>query len=362
MSVNGADGSPRPVSIDSLHAFAKSAFLHAGLSEADAAVGADVLVTTDAWGIFTHGTKNVKGYLRLLRAGGLRPQGKPKIVAEGPAWAIVDGDASLGMVTSVFAMQTAIAKAKTAGIAYVGVRNSSHYGAAGYYSWLAARTGLIGLSMSNDIPSVAAPGSRAAITGSNPLSYAVPAGKHRTVALDMSTATVAGGKVYAARTRGESIPGNWLIGADGRPTTDPSGYPEVGALQPAAAHKGYGLALLIETLAGLLTGAGVTRQVGSWLWDDPARATNHGAAFIAIDVNAMAPLADFVRRTEALVDEIHRAPRADGVDQIRVPGEIEWEKLARAEVEGISLPSDVIASLREAATLSGQSLEQTLGL
>jgi LDH2 family malate/lactate/ureidoglycolate dehydrogenase len=102
--------------------------------------------------------------------------------------------------------------------------------------------------------------------------------------------------------------------------------------------------------------------VGSWLWDDPARPTNHGAAFIAIDVSAMAPLADFVRRTEALVDEIHRAPRADGVDQIRVPGEIEWEKLARAEVEGISLPSDVIASLREAATLSGQSLEQTLGL
>src|SRR3979490_1825346 len=92
--------------------------------------------------------------------------------------------------------------------------------AAGYYSWLAARAGLIGLSMSNDIPSVAAPGSRGAVTGSNPLSYAVPAGKHRTVARDMSTATVAGGKVYAARTRGESIPGNWLIGADGHPTTD----------------------------------------------------------------------------------------------------------------------------------------------
>jgi LDH2 family malate/lactate/ureidoglycolate dehydrogenase len=283
----------------------------------------------------------------------LRAAGRPRLAAEGPAWGIVDGDSALGMVTSVLAMQTAIAKARVCGVAYVGVRNSCHFGAAGYYAWLAAREGLIGLSMSNDIPSVAAPGSRGGITGSNPISYAVPAGRHPPLLLDMSTATVAGGKVYAARTRGERIPDTWLIGADGRPTTDPSGYPDVGALQPAAGHKGYGIALLIETLSGILSGAAFTWRVGAWMWDDGSQPTHHGAAFLAIDTNAIMPAAEFARRMEALVDEIHAAPRADGVDRLYVPGEREWERHRRAMQEGIQLPPDVLASLQEAAKMTG---------
>ncbi len=260
MSTTKPDLAPtsRTVSYDQLHRFVAEAFRRAGLSEADAKTGADVLATTDAWGVFTHGTKLVRGYLRRLKSGGLRADARPEIAKQGPAWAVVNGQSALAMVTSVFAMRTAIAKAKTCGIAYVGVRNSCHYGAAGYYASLAADAGLIGLSMANDVPSVAAPGSRGAITGSNPISYAIPTGKHRSILLDMSVATVAGGKVYAARTRGESIPNTWLVGADGKPTTDPSGYPQVGALQPAAGHKGYGIALLIEALSGVLSGASVT--------------------------------------------------------------------------------------------------------
>ena len=263
---------------------------------------------------------------------------------------------ALGLVTSVYAMQTAIAKAKQQGIAYVGVRNSCHFGAAGYYSWLAAREGLIGLSMANDIPSVAAPGSRRAITGSNPISYAIPAGRHQPVFLDMSTATVAGGKVYAARGRGERIPETWLIDSDGRPTSDPSIYPESATLQPAAGHKGYGIALLIECLSGILTGAEFTWRVGSWMWDDGTKPTHHGAAFVVIDTNAIMPSATFSRRMEDLVDEIHRAPKADGVERLFVPGEMEWEKHESALKHGIPLPDDVIASLEKAADLSGLKL------
>lgn len=344
------------VSYARLHRFVVEAFTRAGLSDPDATVAADVLATTDAWGVFTHGTKNVRGYVRRLKAGGLRATGRPRVAAEGPAWAIVDGDSALGMVTSVLAMQTAIAKARTCGIAYVGVRNSCHFGAAGYYAWLAAREGLIGLSMSNDIPSVAAPGSRGGITGSNPISYAVPAGRHPPLLLDMSTATVAGGKVYAARTRGERIPDTWLIGADGRPTTDPSGYPDVGALQPAAGHKGYGIALLIETLSGILSGAAFTWRVGTWMWDDGTKPTDHGAAFLAIDTNAIMPSGEFARRMEDLVDEIHAAPRADGVGRLYVPGEMEWDRHARAMKHGIPLPPDVVASLQEAAQMTGLDL------
>jgi LDH2 family malate/lactate/ureidoglycolate dehydrogenase len=347
----------RCVSFESLHRFAFEAFRRVGLSDADASVGADVLATTDAWGVFTHGTKCLAGYLRRLQAGGLRAKGQPRVVAEGGAWATVDGDSALGMVTSVFAMQTAVAKAKQQGVAYIGVRNSCHFGAAGYYAWLAAKEGLIGLSMANDIPSVAAPGSRGAITGSNPLSYAIPAGRYLPMLLDMSTATVAGGKVYAAGARGDRIPETWLLGADGKPTTDPSGYPAVGALQPAAGHKGYGLALLIETLSGLLSGAAFTSRVGSWMWDDGRQSTNHGAAFLAIDTNAIMPASEFAHRMETLIGEIHAAPRADGVDRLFVPGEMEWERHDYAMKHGISLPDDVVASLKKAAELSGLDLE-----
>jgi ureidoglycolate dehydrogenase (NAD+) len=153
--------------------------------------------------------------------------------------------------------------------------------------------------------------------------------------------------------RGEPIPNTWLLGADGKPTTDPGGYPQIGALQPAAGHKGYGLSLLIETLSGILSGAAFTWRVGNWMWDDGKQPTNHGAAFIVIDTNAIMPAAQFASRMEALIDEIHAAPLAEGVTQLRVPGEIEWEVHERAMRNGIQLPDDVIANLRKAAEIAG---------
>ena len=350
-----ARATTRTIRFDALRDFTRAAFRAAGMSEADAATGAEVLATTDAWGVFTHGTKSLAGYLRRLRARGIQPRGKPRIVSEGGGWATVDGDSSLGMVTSVFAMETAITKARQQGIAYVGVRNSCHFGAAGYYAWLAAREGLIGIAMANDIPSVAAPGSRGAVTGSNPLAYAVPAGKRRPMLLDISTATVAGGKVYAARARGEPIPPNWILDGQGRPTTDPSGFPQVGALLPMAGHKGYGLSLLIETLSGILSGAAVTWGVRSWAHDDATLHSLHGAAFLAIDVQCIASPEEFARKVERLIDEIHNAPRADGVDRLLVPGELEWERYDRALREGIPLPADVVENLQKAAATTGLS-------
>ena len=341
--------SARTVPLDRLSAFCSTAFERAGLSPRDAATGARVLSTTDGWGVFTHGSKALRGYLRRLTAGGLRPQGRPAVSAEGPSWALVDGDSSLGMVTSVFAMETAIAKAQQTGVAYVGVHNSCHFGAAGYYAAMAAEQGLVAMSMANDIPSVAAPGSRGAITGSNPFAYAAPAGRHRPLLLDMSVATVAGGKVFAARERGEAIPSGWLVGSDGHPTDDPAAYPEHATLSPAAGHKGYGLGLMIEALAGALTGAGMTWQIRSWLSEDYSVPTHHGAAFVVLDATAIHP--DLPARIEALVDEVHAAPTADGVERIYVPGEMEWERLTRAEASGVDLPSDVVHSLQEAAAV-----------
>ncbi len=361
-AVGMTEGSSRAMTVPFavLDRFCAEAFRRAGLSDADAVVAADVLATTDAWGVSTHGTKLLRGYLRRLQAGGLRPQGRPHVVAEGGAWAIVDGDSAVGMVGSVFAMEVAIGKARNQGLAYVGIRNSCHFGAAGYYAWLAAREDLLGLSMANDAPSVAAPGSRSAVTGSNPIAYAAPAGRHRPILLDISIATVAGGKVYAARDRGAPIPDNWLIGPDGRPTNDASLYPAKATLMPMAGHKGYGIALLVETLAGILSGAAFTWGVGGWMADDLAAPTHHGAAFVAIDCDAMMPSGEFVRRMDALIDEIHAAPRADGVERLYVPGEMEWECYDRAMTEGIRLPPDVVASLGEAAALVGLAIDRDL--
>ena len=346
------------ISIDRLNAFCVGALRNCGVGETDARVTAEILTTTDAWGVFTHGNKALRGYLRRLKGGGLAPSGAPSVVAEGPAWALVDGDSSLGMVTSTYAMNVALGKAQKTGVGYVGVRNSCHFGAAGAYAVQAARSGFIGLAMANDIPSVASPGSRGAVTGSNPLAYAVPAGRYQPLMLDMSIATVAGGKVYAARERGEPIPATWLINDQGQPTDDPHAYPEHSTLTPAAGHKGFGLALLIETLAGALTGAAMTTQVGSWLAGDPSTATHHGAAFVALDVAAIGP--DLPARVEGLIDEIHAAPRAVGVERLYVPGEKEWENLEQSAKNGIALPPDVVASLREAAAISGMQLERYL--
>jgi LDH2 family malate/lactate/ureidoglycolate dehydrogenase len=247
-------------------------------------------------------------------------------------------------------MQDAIERAKKSGIAYVGVKNSCHFGAAGYYAWLAAKAGLIGIAMANDIPSVAAAGSRRAVTGSNPIAYAVPNGNGDPILLDMAISTVAGGKVYAAYQRDEPIPDNWLLDSEGRPTTDSSLYPANGSLTPMANYKGYGIALLIESLSGLLTGASITWQVGSWIGSDPTKPTDHGAAFLAIDIATMMPPDQFAKRVEHLVDEIHRAPTVDGVDRLLVPGEREWNFRRKALAEGIELPPDVVGKLVGLAT------------
>jgi LDH2 family malate/lactate/ureidoglycolate dehydrogenase len=319
----------------------------AGVGEGDAGTTADVLVTTDTWGIFTHGVKLLTGYVRRLRAGGIRADARPRIFAEGPGWAMVDGGSGLGMVTSTFAMRAAIAKARACGIGYVGAFNSCHFGAAGYYAAMAAAEDMIGLAMANDTPSVTAPGARGRVTGSNPLAYAVPTGSGPPILLDMATSTVAGGKVTAAYALGEMIPEGWVVGLDGRPATDPAAFLAGGALMPMAGHKGYGLALLIESLSAVMTGAAITRQVVPWMVGDPSVPTGHGAAFIAIDIGAMMPIGDFKRRVDALTAEIRQAPRAEGADRVYLPGEIEWERRQRALAEGIVLPEDVRLSLRE---------------
>lgn len=342
------------VNIEALHAYGMSALVTTGMSESNSRTVADKLVLTDSWGTFTHGNKLLGDYIKRLDAGGTEPLGQAQVVNEGPAWAIVDGGNAKGQIGCDLAMRKAIELASEAGVSYVGVRNTSHFGAAGVYPAMAAEANMIGIAMANDIPSVCAPGSTQAVMGTNPLAYAVPAGKHPPILLDIATSTVAGGKIFAALQRGESLPPDWVIDSEGKPTTDGTLYPLKAALAPMSGHKGYGMALLHENLAGILTGANISWQVLNWIIDDQTKPTGHGAAFIVINPAAMMPLAKFHERVDRLIDEIHGSPTAEGVERVLVPGEMEWRRRETALAKGIELPPDVVGKLRE--------LDQRLGL
>ncbi|MBM3971811.1 MAG: Ldh family oxidoreductase [Planctomycetes bacterium] len=343
----------RPIAIGDLHRFTQQCLQQVGLSSANARDAGLALVTTDAMGVFTHGTKLLAGYLKKLQGGGYVAAAEPLIEREGPGWAIIDAQSSLGQVGCLSAIRVAMQKARQVGIAYVGLRNTGHIGAAGYYAALAAREGMIAMVTGNDIPSVAAPGSRKAVLGSNPLAYAVPVSDGDPILLDIATAAVAGGKVYAAIQRGEPIPNTWLIGPDGLPTTDGRLYPQHAALAPMAGHKGYGFGLWCEVLSAILPAGNMTWQVGSWIFDEPSRPSWHNASFTVIDASVMLLPGEFQQRIRRLIDELHAAPTADGVDRVLLPGEREWNNYHRAQASGIDLPPDVREKLQQAAELTG---------
>jgi ureidoglycolate dehydrogenase (NAD+) len=328
-----------------LKAFCVAAMLKSGLRPEDAELTAEVLVTTDTWGTFTHGTRQLRGLLKNVRTGRLDPKAENEVVAEGPAWAMVDGHYVMPPATSCRSMEVAIKKAKACGVGYVGVKHSSHFGAAGYYAVMAARQGLIGLSMCNLDPVMVVPGARGRTIGNNPLAYAVPAEKGRPVFLDIALSTVAGTKIYAAQVEGKPIPDNWMVDDEGLPTTDPSGFPTRGAQLPMAGHKGYGLAVLVESLSAVLTGAAIASQVKSWVLDTP-EPTDEGHAFLAVDVAAMMPPQVFQARMEGFVREIRDAPKAKGAERIYLPGEMEWERREAALARGMVMPPYVLESLR----------------
>ena len=207
---------------------------------------------------------------------------------------------------------------------------------------------MIGMAMANDYPSMAVLGVKKAVLGTNPFAYAVPAGQQPPIFLDIASSTVAGGKVRIAQMQNKRVPETWMVDTDGVSTTDPFLYPHAAFLLPFAGHKGYGLALMIENLAGVLTGTKAMYDLHNWVDYDPSLPTNHGAAFLAFNVGAMMPIDAFKRRVDQLIHDIHDTPKAKGMDRIYVPGEMEWEKRRQAMADGIPLPEDVLASLPQA--------------
>lgn len=344
------------VKINELLDFSIEALKKAGMTEENAKIAAETLVTTDTFGVLSHGTKNLYGYIQKMQAGGLNSEAVPTVDREGPAWAVVNGNAAIGMLTADFAMKKAIEKAKKTGIGYVGVHDSCHFGAAGYYANLAAKEGMIGLAMSNGDPVMAVPNSSGVVIGNNPFAFAAPIGNGKSVFLDIALSNVAALKVVMAKEKGITVPDGWLVDKDGKPTNDPSGFPEKSYLQPMAAHKGYGFAVLVEILASVLTGAGMLSQITSWNLDLPSK-NKVGHAFIAVDAAQMTDIDEFYKRMQSMVAELKAAPKAAGADEIFVPGEMDWNKREKALAAGEIEVTDVMAdNYRKLAELTGAEI------
>jgi ureidoglycolate dehydrogenase (NAD+) len=336
------------LSVEKLRTFCIAALEKAGLCSNDAALVAEVLVMTDTWGTFSHGTGALRNYLNSLRAGGMNPRSNPEVVAEGDSWALVDGHSAMGMLGGCLAMNAAIEKARTHAITWAGVRNSNHFGAAGYYANMAVRDDMLGIAMSNTDPNMVIPGARGGIIGNNPLAYAVPAGEEYPILLDIALSAVAAGKIIAMKGLKQSIPSTWLTDAEGMPVDEVGDWPASGALLPMAGHKGYGIALFIETMAALLPGAGVLDEAKSWILN-PAAEGSLGHAFVVINPGIMVPIDDFKHRVDIMIRKLRGSPKAKNSTRVYLPGEIEWERREDALAKGIPLPAHVLASLHDAA-------------
>ena len=250
------------IPVAELERFCRAVLAECGMNEADARVTTDVLVTTDTFGVFTHGIEErCRATCGGCAAAGSRPTPSRRSDAEGPAWAIVDGQSAIGMVTSVFAMKTAIEKAKTTGMAYVGVQNSCHFGAAGYYAAAGCQGRHVrhGDGQRHSQHGRARP--RKAVLGTNPFAYAVPAASRTRSFWTSPQVPWPAARSACSRASINRCPTTWLVDTEGVPTTDPFAYPFPGSLLPFAGHKGYGIALMIETLAGVLSGAGMRGQI-----------------------------------------------------------------------------------------------------
>jgi ureidoglycolate dehydrogenase (NAD+) len=337
--------------------FCLEAMRLSGLNAEDARLTAEVLVTTDTLGTFTHGTRQLRGLLKNVRSGRIRADAHETVAAQGPAWALVDAHDAMPPAVSYRSMELAMHKAKASGIGFVGVKQSSHYGAAGFYANLAARQDMFGMSMCNVDPCMAVPGAKGRVLGTNPIAYAAPAGTEKPVFLDIATSAVAATNIYAAKTLGQPIPETWLVDEEGLPTRDYSQFPEKTVQVPMAGHKGYGLAVMVEILTAVLTGAGILSEVSSWVLDLPTP-TNEGHAFIAIDIGQIMPIGQFKTRMDHMIQEIKSAPLAKDAERIYLPGEIELERQEQALANGILLPPDVVASLRGTAEDVGLDAEQ----
>jgi LDH2 family malate/lactate/ureidoglycolate dehydrogenase len=325
---------------------------------------AEVMLETDLAGVDSHGISMLMDYDSSRKKGKLNLHARPRVVRENLVTALVDADAGLGHPASVMAMELAIRKAKAAGVGVVAVRNSHHFGAAGYYAALAPVEGLVGLvtSASRTINVVPTHG-RVPVLGTNPIAFCAPASRNRAFRLDMATSTTASNKVKVYDLNGRTLPSGWVIDGQGQPIRDAAqamhtireldegGITPLGGTPEMASHKGYGLGMMAHILGGVLSGASFSPiRVRTQRPEDP---DNLGHFFMALDPDAFREEGEFEADLDDAIDVLHATPRADPARPVLVPGDPEAEARATRLREGVPVPRTLADKIRAVCEGSG---------
>ncbi len=354
------------IDVEPLKSFCAEALERLGVSAEDARVAADVLVQADLRGIDSHGMARLSRYVTGIQQGMMKPRPNPKVVRETPVTATIDGDAGLGQPVSRMAMRLAIAKAREDSLGFVAVRNSNHYGIAGYYAMMALAEDMIGVCATNTEVLVVPTFARNALLGTNPIAIAVPAGVERPYVLDMSTATVTRGKLEVYARLEKAMPLNWATDEKGVATSDPAHVlqnimkrsgggllPLGGSLEESGGHKGYGLALAVEIFSAMLPGALYANRVYPKDSEGKPLPSGIGHFFGAMRIDAFRPKEEFKRDMDDLIRRLKDAPKAEGAERIYVHGEKEFEEAERLARDGIPLNAKVADELRAIAKQLG---------
>ena len=322
-----------------------------GMAAPDAKSIAELMVRADLQGSEGHGVFRLPQYIRRIKGGAVNLKPDIRVEREAAGMALVNGDNGMGHLVMRFATEKAIAKAKTAGVAWVGVKWSNHAGPASLYAAMPLEHDMAGLYLAvgtaNHLP---AWGGLDMLLSTNPIAVAVPAGEEPPIVLDMATTVAAYGKVKAKAARGEMMPEGWMMDRAGKPLTDPRRANE-GVLLPIGGYKGYGLALVVGLIAGTLNGAAMGRDVIDFNADSQS-ATNTGQAVVAIDPSAFGDKAAFKAAVDKVIRDLRASERMPGVERILMPGEQSHAKSVRQRKEGIAIAASLMQTLdRLAETL-----------
>ncbi|MFC2048079.1 Ldh family oxidoreductase [Chloroflexota bacterium] len=343
------------LNVDALHEFTINVLNKLGVPIADAKIVADVLITADQRGIDSHGLQRLRRYTEGLKNGVIKPVTNTKILKETPNTLLISGGDGLGQVVSYETMKLVIKKALKNNVAFAAVRDSNHYGIAGYYSMMALEYDLIGLSITNSTALVIPTHGKNTVMGTNPISIAVPAGEEQPFVLDMATSTVPRGKIEVYEREGKTMPITWATDELGNPTQDIASVlsnlfdkkgggllPLGGAEEVNGGHKGYGLGLAVDILSGVLSGS----AFGPHLYtrkDAPAKVSH---LFGAIKIDAFIEPALFKSMMDEYINILKNSEKAAGKERIFIHGEKEFE-LYEQQKEGVSLHYTVVEELRK---------------
>ena len=344
-------------SYDHLYRFTYDMLTKIGCPESDAKIATEVLLSADLRGVDSHGVARLSGYVRLWEKGRINATPNVRVTYETPSTAVVDGDSGLGLVVAPFAMKVAIEKAKNVGTGWVSVKNSNHYGIAGYHAMMALEHDMIGISLTNASPLVSPTFSKERLLGTNPISVAIPAKEEPAFVADMATTTAANGKLEILQRKGLDTPTGWVQDKEGNPTTSANGVKDGGALLPLGgdrehgSHKGYALGAIVDIFSAVLSGA----NYGPWVppfvaFLDPLPnlvGEGIGHFFGAMRVDAFRPADEFKSHMDNWIRRFRSAEPTPGNEKVLIPGDPERELEAIRRTDGIPLLDPVVKDLTQ---------------